>query len=98
GPTLGAPPFNLPGVLADPLLRIIRNTDNLLIRENDNWETGNDVSLVSAATMSAGAFPLAAGGKDSAILITLPPGSYSAQVTGNNATTGIALVEVYEVP
>ena len=98
GPTLGAFPFNVPGVLADPVLRIIRNTDNLIIRENDNWETGNDVSLVSAATMSAGAFPLAAGGKDSAILITLPPGSYSAQVAGNNATTGIALVEVYEVP
>lgn len=100
GPSLA--PYVVPGtaLLADPFLRIIqiRNTDNLVVRENDNWETGNDISLVSAAAVSAGAFPLAAGGKDAAILITLPPGSYSAQVTGSGATTGIALVEVYEVP
>ena len=48
--------------------------------------------------MGAGAFPLAAGSKDAAILISLPPGSYSAQVIGVNSTTGIALVEIYEVP
>ena len=35
---------------------------------------------------------------DSAILIVLPPGSYTAEVSGVGATTGIALVEVYEVP
>jgi hypothetical protein len=98
GPTLGAPPFNLPGFLADPYLRLIRNTDNLVVRENDNWETGNDISLVTAAETGAGAFPLASGSKDAAILISLPPGSYSAEVTGNGSTTGIALVEVYEVP
>ncbi len=98
GPTLGTPPFNVPGVLTDPYLRIIRNSDGLVIRENDNWETGNDVILVSDATSKAGAFPLAAGGKDSAILISLPPGSYSAEVSGTGTLTGIALVEVYEVP
>ena len=98
GPTLGTPPFNIPGVLSDPYLRLIRNSDQLVIRENDNWEVGNDASLVSAATISAGAFPLAAGGKDSAILIALPPGSYSAEVSGTGTATGIALVEVYEVP
>jgi hypothetical protein len=98
GPTLGATPFNVPGVLADPLLRIIRNTDNMVVRENDNWETGNDVTLVGDAAVKSGAFALASGGKDAAILISLPPGSYSAEVTGTGTTTGIALVEVYEVP
>ena len=98
GPSLA--PYLVAGttVLADPFLRIIRNSDNLVVRENDNWETGNDISLVTAATVSAGAFPLASGGKDAVILINLPPGTYSAQVSGNNATTGVALVEVYEVP
>jgi hypothetical protein len=98
GPTLGATPFNVPGVLADPVLRIIRNSDNLVVRENDSWEVGNDVSLVNDAAVKAGAFPLATGSKDAAILISLPPGSYSAEVTGTGTTTGIALVEVYEVP
>ncbi len=98
GPTLGGTPFNVPGVLADPVLRIIRNSDNYVVRENDNWETGNDVSLVTTAAAKSGAFALASGGKDAAILINLPPGSYSAIVTGTGTTTGIALVEVYEVP
>ena len=35
---------------------------------------------------------------DSAILATLPPGAYTAQVSGASNDTGIALVEVYEVP
>ena len=98
GPTLAASPFNVPGVLADPFLRLIRNSDSLVVRENDNWGTGNDVSLVNAAAVSTGAFALAPGSKDAVILITLPPGSYSALVSGNNSTSGVALVEVYEVP
>ena len=97
GPTLGAAPFNVAGVLADPILRLQRS-DELVIRENDNWETGNDAALITEASAKVGAFPLARGAKDAAILINLPPGSYSAQVTGPGTTTGVALVEVYEVP
>ncbi len=97
GPTLGAEPFNVGGVLADPMLRLVRS-DSLVIRENDNWETGNDAALIAEASAKVGAFPLAAGAKDAAILINLPPGSYSAQVTGPGTTTGVALIEVYEVP
>ena len=40
----------------------------------------------------------AASSKDAALLVTLPPGGYTVEVTGVNATTGVALVEVYEVP
>jgi len=32
------------------------------------------------------------------LILTLPAGTYSAQVRGANATTGVALVEVYELP
>jgi hypothetical protein len=32
------------------------------------------------------------------LLLTLPPGQYTAIVSGGNADTGVALVEVYEVP
>jgi hypothetical protein len=83
--------------LPDPLLRLVRS-DGLVVRENDNWETGNDAALISEASAKVGAFPLTRNSKDAAILINLPPGSYSAQVTGAGTTSGVALVEVYEVP
>ena len=45
-----------------------------------------------------GAFGLPAASKDAALLVTLQPGAYTAQVSGAAGTTGVALVEVYEVP
>ena len=36
--------------------------------------------------------------RDSVLLVTLEPGSYTAQVSGVGNTTGVALVEIYEVP
>lgn len=53
--------------------------------------------LTAALSAKVGAFALAAGSGDSAIVATLPPGSYTAQVSGTNGSTGIALVEVYEL-
>jgi hypothetical protein len=97
GPTLGRAPFNVAGTLADPQLRLVRGAD-VVVRDNDNWENGNDAALVAEAASRVGAFPLAAGGRDAALLLSLPPGTYSAQVTGAGTSTGIALVEVYEVP
>lgn len=89
----------LPGLtLADPIVRIVRVSDGSTIRENDNWEVGNDPTLVVDAATRTGATPLAAGSKDAAILMTLPPGIYSAQLFGANNGTGIGLIEVYEVP
>ena len=97
GPTLGRAPFNIPGTVADPMLSLVRG-DGGVVRENDNWETGNDASLISEASVKVGAFALSAGAKDSAILINLPPGTYNAQVSGAAPGTGTVLVEVYEVP
>jgi hypothetical protein len=60
---------------------------------NDNWGGGADLSTVNA---SVGAFPLQdPNSKDSAMLITLPPGTYIAKVGGSNNTTGVVLVEIY---
>ena len=93
GPTLGGPPFGLPGVLSDPKLEIY-DAAGVKITENDNW----DPAL--AATFAAnGAFALAPGSKDAALVVTLPAGaSYTAQVTTADGATGEALVELYEVP
>jgi hypothetical protein len=78
-------------------LRLVQGADRI-VRDNDSWEMGNDVAMINEASTKVGAFPLAAGSRDAAILINLPPGTYSAQVTGPGTTTGVALVEVYEVP
>ena len=90
GPALAA--FGLTGVLADPRLQLFSGTTQ--INENDN---ATEPALATAAT-SVGAFALPAGGRDAAILVTLQPGAYTAQVSGVGGTTGIGLVEVYEVP
>ena len=91
GPTLAN--YGVSGVLADPKLELYAG--NTKIGENDNW--GGGVILNSAFTQTS-AFPLPANSKDATLLATLPPGLYSAQVSGAGGTTGVALVEVYEVP
>jgi hypothetical protein len=89
GPALAN--FGLTGVLADPVLSLF-NSSNTLIATNDNWTAAS-----AAAMATAGAFPLTPGSLDAAIVTTLGPGSYTAQITGANSTTGLALVEVYEL-
>ena len=98
GPTLTS--LDVTGALADPVLQLIqtKGSARTVVRENDNWETGNDVALITAATTKAGAFPLTSGSKDAVLLLNLPPGTYNATVSGVGGTTGVGLVEVYEVP
>ena len=47
---------------------------------------------------AAGMGELAPGSADAALLLDLAPGIYTAQLTGVDNTTGIALVEIYEAP
>ena len=98
GPTLTS--LGVTGALADPVLQLIqtKGSTRTVVRENDNWETGNDVALITDATTKAGAFPLTSGSKDAVLLLNLPPGTYNATVSGVGGTTGVGLVEVYEVP
>ena len=93
GPRLAE--WGVANVLADPKLSLYRRvgSDNVLVAENDNWST-----VVTPAARAVYAFDLDVGSKDAALLITLPPGLYSAQVSGAGNTTGEALVEVYDVP
>lgn len=101
GPTLLDAPFNLPGALRDPYLKIFRG--DTLLRELDDWDSpaSAQASLRAAATR-VGAFPLrekrANSGLDAVMLITLPPGNYTAQMSGLDDGTGIGLIEVYEMP
>jgi len=65
------------------------------IGTNDNW--GGTTALTTAFN-AVGAFALPATSRDAALLAALPPGSYTVQVSGVGATSGVALIEVYEVP
>lgn len=96
GPTLATSSFNLTGVLNDPLLQIYQGEN--LLRENDDWNSpaSAQAALREAATQ-VGAFPLQVT-RDSAMLVTLQPGNYTAKVSGFTGGTGIALVEIYELP
>ena len=90
GPTL-FDSFGIADRLIDPKLEIYDSTGKK-IAENDNW----DPTLASVFAQ-VGAVALTAGSKDAALQISLPPGAYTAQVSGINGGTGEALVEVYEV-
>ena len=97
GPAIAAAPFNVPGTLADPQLTLYNQASpTAAIAANTGW-TGS--AQVGAAASSVGAFTWTnPAGKDSAVLITLPPGAYTAQVAGASGDTGVALIEVYDVP
>ncbi len=86
-------PF-LDGTLANPQLVIKPLGSESVLASNDNWNSDPDVA---AAASTVGAFELTSD-LDAALLVTLPAGSYTATVSGVNETTGIGLVEVYEVP
>jgi len=93
GPALQA--FGVSGVLPNPEIQLFDGNNNL-IASNFGW--GGNPQVVNAATAS-GAFQWGSPTSgDAAILITLPPGDYSAVVTGQSGNTGVALIEVYAVP
>jgi len=93
GPTIGAAPFNVAGAITDPQLTLFSGTTP--ITSNDNW---GGTPALAAAFSQVGAFALPPASRDAALVATLQPGSYTVQVTGTGNTTGVAIVEVYEVP
>ncbi len=95
GPSLTR--LGVPGVLTDPQLTLIEQSSGRTIKTNDDWATGDDASVIADAAASSGAFPFASGSKDSAMIVMLPPGAYTAQLKGANNGTGVGIVEVYDV-
>jgi len=95
----GLIPFGLTGALAAPVLSVY-DSRGVLIGVNTGWSAGGsaDAVAINNAAMSVGAFLLQPGTNDCAVLLMLPPGGYTAQVAGANGASGVALVEVYQVP
>ena len=92
GPALTT--YNVAGVIPDPQLTVF-DSNTKVLGTNAGWG-GN--AAITAADTSTGAFPLTdPNSTDSAILLTLNPGSYSVQASSITGKAGSALIEVYEV-
>jgi hypothetical protein len=88
GPSLAQ--HGVPNALKDPILRLYDN-NGTLIRLNDNWKDTQQTAIENSQLQPPNDL-------DSAILVTLPTGSYTAIVSGKNGGTGVGLVEVYRLP
>jgi hypothetical protein len=69
-----------------------------MLFENSGWALAPNSAEMPGAGALAGAFPLPAGNRDAALLLTLAPGAYTAQVTDPTGRAGTVLVEAYAVP
>lgn len=92
GPTLGMK--GVSGALADPQLYLFDSTS--FIASNDNW--GGTTALKNAFAVTGAGALASDTSKDAALLVTLLPGVYSAQVSGVGGTSGVGLVEIFLVP
>ena len=96
GPELSQ--HGVPDPLADPTLEL-HNATRDLIASNDNWMITILGGIITSDQVqdirNSGHIPT--DRRDSAIIATLPPGNYTAIVRGVNATTGVGLVEVYDL-
>ena len=91
GPSLAS---QLSGFLVQPVLTIFQGANPTPLYSNTVW--GGDPALVNAENV-VGAYPISTSSQDSLLLVSLPAGNYTAEITGVNYTTGIAVVEIYEV-
>jgi hypothetical protein len=96
GPELNQ--YGVPDFLADPTLEL-HNGNGALIASNNNWQhtiIGGKITQDQVQDIqNSGHAPRNA--RESAIIANLPPGNYTAIVRGVNNTTGVALVEVYDL-
>jgi len=87
GPVLTS--FGVPGALQNPTIQLFRGSTALA--QNDDWRGTQQVEI------TASGFP-PGDNRESAIVATLQPGAYTVTVGGVGATSGVGLVEIYELP
>jgi hypothetical protein len=94
GPSLTA--FGVSGALSQPSL-MVTNSTGTVMASNTGWGTNTNPAQIASTAASVGAFALAPGSADCAVIVSLPPGAYTVLVSGVGNTIGVALAEVYEV-
>ena len=94
GPSLAA--FGVAGALSRPALTLF--SGSTVVAQNSGWSPTPDSAAIADAATRVGAFAFAVGSADAALIVNLPPGAYTAQVSGVSGATGITLLEVYDLP
>ncbi len=94
GPALAG--FGVADALASPTVALL--ADGRIRASNTAWPSAPDPEALRSAAARVGAFPFAAGSRDSALLAPLPAGEYTVQVSAPGGGAGSVLLEVYEVP
>jgi len=108
-PSMAGAPFFVPGTLANPFLQLY--SGQTLIAQNNDWQdaascpgfTCGGATQITATGLDpcqpnpGQSTPPPGCAQESAMLITLPPGAYTAIVSGADGGTGVGLVEVFEV-
>jgi hypothetical protein len=89
--------FGVTGVIPDPQLTLNGGSSGTSVLATSQGWNGDPQSAAVSASVGAFAWP-STSSNDSLLLVTLPPGAYTAEVSGASGDTGIALIEVYEVP
>jgi len=82
----------IPNALPNPVLSLFRSSDGALVASNDDWVFSPDADAIRAVGLAP------ADPQESAIMATLPPGAYTAILSGANDATGVGIVAVYAVP
>lgn len=88
GPSLGIANPPVPGALADTILEL-HESDGTVVT-NDNWKDTQEAEVMATTIPPTNDL-------ESAIVATLDPGAYTAIVSGKNGTTGLGLVEAYDL-
>lgn len=81
--------YGVSGVLLDPTIEL-HDQNGSLIFQNDDWRTDQEQQILDSNLAPS-------DDKESAIIATLQPASYTAIVRGKNNSTGVALVELYSL-
>lgn len=95
----GLVPYGVANVVTDPLLSVLSGTNS--VASNDDWQvtSAGQATATDIATAAArvGAFALPNGSKDSALITALNGGAFTTSLARPNATTGVALTEIYDL-
>ncbi len=103
----GLSPYGVQSVLNDPRIQLY-NADENVVARNDNWGTPDPVFTgqriapaeeITTTNQIVGAFELDSASADSALVLTLAPGTYAVRLDATTpGQSGNALIEIYEIP
>jgi hypothetical protein len=79
--------FGIANALADTTLQL-RDMNGVIVLENDNWKTDQQSELEATGLQPTNEL-------EAALITTIQPGQYTAQVRGKNDSSGIGVVQVY---